>query len=143
MNVSIKKLIGQCVYKNNDDEPCGKVKGVCFSPKGDKVSFITVESLSLIPLSSYIPINKISDAGAKKLILQSEMSVNIGSDNLLESKISKTVYKNGKHGKIKDMRFDIETGEITDVVVEKGAFRRGEKITVNKMYIKENTIYIE
>ncbi len=143
MNVSLKKLIGQCVYKNKDDEPCGKVKGVSFSPEGDKVSSVTVESLSLIPLSSSVPINEISDDGGKKLILQSEISVSRGIDNLMDSKISKAVYKNGKYSKIKDMRFNIETGEITDVVIGKGAFRRGKKIIVNKMYIKENTIYIE
>ncbi len=143
MNISLKNLIGQYVYKNNEEEPFGKVKGVCFSQDGDKVTFVTVESLSLIPLSSSVPINEISAAGNKKLILQSEISVSRGMDNLMDDKILKAVYKNSKYSKIKDMSFDFETGEITDVIVGKGTFRRGKKITINKMYIKENTIYIE
>ncbi len=143
MNVSLKKLIGQYVYKDTEDEPWGRVKGISFADEGDRISSITLETLSLIPLSSSVPINEILDDGGKKLILQSEISVSRGIDNLMDSKISKAVYKNGKYSKIKDMRFDFETGEITDVIIGKGAFRRGEKIAVNKMYIKENTIYIE
>lgn len=143
MNISLKDLIGQCVYKNKDDEPCGKVKGVGFSEEGNKVSSVTVESLSLIPVSRSVPISEILDAGDKKLILSSEISVSRGTDRLMDGKLLKAVYKNGKCGKIKDMRFDFETGEITDAIIGKGTFRRGEKITVNKMYIKENTIYIE
>lgn len=143
MNVSLKDLIGQYVYKNKNDEPCGKVKGVYFSTYGNMVSSVSVETLSLIPVSCTVPINEITDIGDRKLILQSELSLNKGMDSLMVDKTLKTVYKNGKYGKIKDMRFDFETGEITDVIIGNGVFRRDKKISVNETHIKENTIYIE
>ena len=143
MNVTLKNLIGQCVYKNKDKEPVGKIKGVCFSPEGDKISSVAVESLSLIPLSRTVPIGEISGIGNKKLILQSDVSISRGQDKLMGDKGLKAVCINGRYGKIKDMKFDFETGEITDITIVKDAFARGEKIIVNKMYIKENTIYIE
>ena len=143
MNISLKNLIGQCVYKNKDAEPWGRVKGVCFTEVGDKISSVSIETLSIIPLNTAVPIKEISDVGDKKLILQSEVSIGKGKDGLMDNQISGAVCKNGKCGKIKDMKFDFETGEITDVVIENGAFRKGEKICVNKMHIKDNTIYIE
>lgn len=143
MNISLKDLIGKYVYKNNDEEPRGRVKGVCFADEGNRISSVTVESLSLIPLSTSVAINELLDTGNKKLILQTEMHTEKDKNGLGDNRVSCVVYKDSKYGKIKDMRFDFETGEITDMVIGKGAFRRGKKITVNKMHIKDNTIYIE
>ncbi len=143
MNISLKKLIGQYVYKDVNDEPWGRVKGVCFTDKGNKISSVTLETLSLIPLSCVIPIEEFPDTIDKKLILCTESSFGKEKTGLADNQIFRAVCKNGKCGKIKDMRFDFETGEITDVIIGKGAFGIGEKVSVSKMHIKDNTIYIE
>ncbi len=143
MNTSLKKLIGKSVYRDMDDEPWGKVKGVCFSEEESRISSVVIESLSLVPLSTTISIKEIWSDDNKKLILKSESVIGKGRNSLTDSQISKAVYKNGGYGKIKDMRFDFETGEITDIVIAAGVLRKGEKVSVNKTYIKDNTIYIE
>ena len=144
MNITLKKLIGQYVYKDKNDEPWGRVKGVCFTDGGSKICSVMVESLSLIPLSCVIPIKEILDIGDKKLILRPEISIGKRTEGLTtDNQISGAVCKNGKCGRIKDMRFDFETGEITDIIIRKSVFGKGEKVCVNKAYIKNGSIYIE
>jgi len=144
MNISLKELIGKNVYKDENGDPWGKVKGVCFADEGSKICSVMVESLSLIPLSCVIPIKEILDTGDKKLILRSEISIGKRNEGLTtDNQISGAVCKNGKCGRIKDMRFDFETGEITDIIIRKSVFGKGEKVCVNKTYIKNGSIYIE
>ncbi len=143
MKITLKKLIGKCVYKDENQEPWGRIKGVCFADSGERISSVTVETLSLIPICVDVSIKQISDNGDKKLILNSEKSIGKERKGLIDKKISKAVCSDGKCGKIKNMQFNFETGEITDIIIGTGVFRKDEKIYVNKTHIKDNTIYIE
>ena len=65
------------------------------------------------------------------------------SNLIYAGNIKNAVDQDKGRGRLKDIRFDMETGEICDLVVLKNIIVGKEEISVNKIFAKDNTIYIE
>lgn len=147
MQISQNELKGLIVYEKGADEPCGRVKGLCFSKDNNNIKSLQIETISLVPLCKNIEIEAFEGIRGKKIFLKKkfsfkEQNFQKSSANEFEN-ISEIVLNNGKPKKIKDLRFDFETGEITDFYIDNGFFRRAKEYSVNKIQITDNTIYIE
>ena len=147
MQISQNRLKGLWVYEIGSEEPCGRVKGLCFSEDKNNIKSLQVETISLVPLCKNIEIEAFEGIYGKKIFLKKNFSFkeqNLKKSSSTENEnISKIVLNNGKPKKIKDLRFDFETGEITDFYIDNGFFRRAKEYSVNKIQITDNTIYIE
>lgn len=151
MQMSVKGIKGAYIYEHGKTEPCGVIRGVYLSKDTGAVDLVLAETVSLIPISRTVSvrdIEAISDKGAvlKKGVIfggnEHFFKRQIKND-IFEDEISNVVQSDNKPRIKGDMRFDFETGEITEVVVNNGFFRKKNKIPINKMRIKDNTIYIE
>lgn len=151
MQISLKKIKGLYLYEAGSTEPCGVVKGVYFSTETGLVDAILAETVSLIPINKTICIHDIDYINNRKAVLKNGIAF-INNEKFIkeqrkkdvfEDKISNIVQGNSSPRKIRDMQFEFETGEITEIIVDNGFLRKKNKIPINKMKIKDNTIYIE
>ncbi len=147
MKICLKRLKGLIVYEKGCDEPCGRVKGVCFSRDNKNIDFLQIETISLVPLCKNVEIEAFDGILGKKIFMKENFGFEKHKSQnefvIKNENVSKIVLDGGKPKKIKDLRFDFETGEITDFFIDKGFFRKAEEHSVNKMRITDNTIYIE
>ncbi len=147
MKINLKNLIGVTVFENGREEPCARVIGVGLLENQKYVGSIHLETLSLIPLKRTISVDDVLKITREKIILKPGSDVlklkkNEENGNCAEV-ISKVLYYNGKCGKIKNMQFDFETGEIFSFEIGKGFFRKKDFVPADRMQVKDNTIYVE
>ncbi len=151
VQMSVKGIKGTYIYENGNTEPCGVIRGVYLSKDTGTVDLVLAETVSLIPISRTVSMRDIEVMNDKRAILKKGI-VFRNNENFLKEQIKKDVFEddisnviqqNNKPLKKRDMRFDFETGEITEVVVNNGFLKKKNKIPINKMLIKDNTIYIE
>lgn len=151
VQMSVKRIKGMYLYENGNTEPCGVIRGVYLSKDTGAVDLVLAETVSLIPISKIVSMDDIEVMGDKGAVLKRGISFGNNEnflkeqikEDVLENDISNIIKQNNKPLKKGDMRFDFETGEITEVVVSNGFFRKKNKIPINKLRIKDNTIYIE
>ncbi len=151
VQMSVKGIKGTYIYENGNTEPCGVIRGVYLSRDTGAVDLVRAETVSLIPISQTVSVRDIEVMNDKKAVLKKGIRFRNNENfckkrikkGVLEDDISNVIQKNNKILKKEDMRFDFETGEITEIVVNNGFFRKKNKIPINKMLIKDNTIYIE
>jgi len=145
INLNLSKLDGMNVYEYQKSEPCGKIVGCCFSGENGNVSSLIVETLSLIPVKKNITLNKIRKVTNDKIEINCELSDknNYRVNDIRYNDIVGVNRANKTAKKIKDISFDCETGVITDIVVKQNILKKSEIFHVNKITIKDNTIYIE
>ncbi|MBR5156022.1 MAG: hypothetical protein IKW62_06040 [Clostridia bacterium] len=149
MKFSIKNLKGAKVYFWGKDQPWGVFSDVMMNKNGRIEAYI-VKTLSIVPISKVIQnrdIDKIEDG---KIVLKKGMRLvnyelfrKAYTDNTIKSENVKKVVLGGmKPKKLKDMRFDLETGEICDVVISQNIIAGKYRLSVNKISATDNTIYI-
>lgn len=151
VQVSVKRIKGMYLYENGETEPCGVIRGVYLSKDTGAVDLVLAETASLIPISRTVSVNDIEVMGDKRAVLKKGISFKNNENvpkaqmkkDVLEDDILNVIQQNNKTLKKGDMRFDFETGEITELVVKNGFFRKKNKIPINKIRIKDNTIYID
>lgn len=144
MEISLKKLKGTPVCFENKSEPWGIVSDVVFDYKQKKVVALQVKTLSLIPICNIVSLNAAKGLFNKKIILKNDRNLN----NFLKENIESTTFNQVfdsylKKRKIKDVHFDFETGTLCDIVISKNIISGNQKISINKISLKDNTIYIE
>ncbi len=140
---NIKKLK---VYDYNMREPWGTVRDLCFENDSQSIKAIVVETISLIPISCLVEFKDIKNIGMRGIILKKDCrtkKISCLEDFTSIKSISSVRNDKNKKSIFRDMRFNLETGEITDIVLAKNIFSKKTKIPINKITIKENTIYIE
>ncbi len=146
MKINLKKIKGMDVFENGASLPCGKVRGVCFSKDGE-VECLLVESQSIVPIAKKFNINSFQKLSEKGLFFKKGLTFSDYTkgrpDEITDKNISRVALPDGKSGVLKDVVFDFETGEITEFFVKKGRFQKPREILINKIKIKDNTIYID
>ncbi len=148
LEICFKKIKKLKVYTHGKSEPWGIVRDVCLENNTPGIRAIVVETISLIPISRMIEFKDIKHIGEREVVLNENFRIkkvlNENSENFVSVKNIYSV-KNNKSQKslFRDMRFDTETGEITDVIFSKNFFSQKTKIPINKITVKENTIYID
>jgi len=147
MDVSLKSIKGLNVYEKDCSEPSGRIKGVCFSKDRNRIDAVLVETLSLIPLSKKFFMEEFGEICDKKVFLKDGVSVQSAKskkeEDISEEKISGACCTGCNVQKISDMQFDFDTGEINCIILDNGIFKKKDKVKINKMHIKDNTIYIK
>ncbi len=151
VQMSVKGIKGTYIYENGNTEPCGVVRGVYLSKYTGAVDLVLAETVSLIPISRVVSMRDIEVMKDKRVVLKKGIAFRNNENflkeqikkDILEDDISNVIQRDNKPRKKGDMRFDFETGEITEIVVNNGFFKKKNKIPINKMRIKDNTIYIE
>lgn len=148
MEISVKNLKGFKVYDHESSEPWGTVKDVCFDCEPAKVKYFVVETLSLVPISKRVEFGQINNIikGAvvlKKNALAKTCKISEQSGRLSFDSVKKAAYADQKRTRLRDIRFDFETGEMTDFVVSKNIFSHKSHIKAKQISIKENTVYMQ
>ena len=144
MQLSLKRLKGLEVYEDGNPEACGKIKNVCFDARCNRVNGVIVETVSLIPLSKTLFMDEFGEICDDRVLLKKDVSLNKvekRSDKFCI--VSDAIQRGGQAKKIRDIKFDFETGEVIDITTETGLLKKKSKIPVNTMLIKDNTIYVE
>ena len=145
--INKNSLNGKYVYLISENEPCGKVNGLYFSAKTGQIVALSIESLSLIPITKRVEISDIHKLTGEKIVLKKEPrsndDININFDTILDKDVI-GIKENGKRIKrIKDINFDFETGEISDFVIKRNPFGKKESIVIESAEIKKGVIYIK
>ncbi len=143
MEISVKNLKGFKVYNHESSEPWGTVKDVCFDCSPAKVKCLVVETLSLVPISKRVEFGQINNIIKGAVVLKKDaLAKPFRQDKLSFEKVKKAVCDNQKSIQLRDVRFDFETGEMTDFVVSKNIFSPKSHIKAKQISVKENTVYI-
>lgn len=144
MNIGVRELENSKVYRYGEDEPWGIVRKACLNRETNRLEALAVDTCSLIPLRRIIGYEYVECIRGKSIFLKkgcisspAEKSV----DKVLDMATFGTAAK--PRERLRDLSFDTETGEITDVVVSRNKITKKRKIPINKIYIKDNTIYIK
>ena len=150
MKISTRKLKNAKVFYFGEAEPFGIISDTIIDEYG-KVAGYLVKTISIVPISKIISVGDILKFDNGKVILlngitpanSEHFKSKAGTNLVYAGSIKNTVEGEKRRGKLKDIRFDMETGEIYDLVVLKNIIAGKEEISVNKISAKDNTIYIE
>ncbi len=146
MNINLKYLKGLNVYKSDSIRPWGIVRDISLDLTSGKIDTLLIDTISLIPLSHVVDIRNIYQIKNNSIYLKypchntSEKKhgplseLKIGERIMLPDNIST---------RLRDLHFDTETGEITDIIVSRNKLAKKNKISINKIHVKDNTIYID
>lgn len=145
MNINLKSLKGYTVYRSDSLRPWGVVSSASLNAKAEVVALL-IDTISLIPISYLISIQSISHI--------KNHSLHLKSGNIEATYVQKDFFTMPeslmcvappikKTLRLYDFNFDMESGEITDIVVSKTRLAKKNKISINNIFIKDNTIYIE
>lgn len=145
------ELKGTKVYLCNAETPWGVLSDLLIDKNSGKVLAYLIKTLSLVPVSRIVRIkdaklteNKKLEINKTSLIQSCEKFVNENNSNTVRcEKIKNIVLSNGISGKIKNMHFDMETGEISNAVILKNIIAGNHTVSINKISVKDNTIYAE
>ena len=148
MEISVKSLKGFKVYDHESSEPWGTVKDVCFDCDPAKVKYFVVETLSLVPISKRVEFEQINNIIRGAVVLKKDAvakpcKISEQRDTLIFDNVKKAVCENQKKVRLRDIRFDFETGEMTDFVVSKNMFSPKSHIKAKQIFINENTVYMQ
>lgn len=105
-----------------------------------------IETLSIIPIKRRVEVSDIYKLTSKQIILNDnyiEKKVYSGSDSVCEKDIMGIKTEKGQIKKIKDYRFDFETGEIKDFIFKPSFFYKQETIPVKELKIQDNKVFIK
>ena len=124
MKLGLKQVKNIDVYYQDQDQPFAKVFGVILNEKTKKIVAYKIKTLSLIPISMLVATDKILKTDNKKMVLKdtfcpycnnAEDSYNIEIGNINELSCMHNL-------KIRDIRFDFEIGEMSDIIFSKTIF---------------------
>ncbi len=150
MKISARQLKGAKVYVCGEQEPFGEFSDILLDEYGKIVGYI-VKTISIVPISKIIRICDVENIADGKIFLSKTAYIE-NAEHFKSRTGQHSIYSNGlklavnidkRPQKLKDIRFNLETSEICDVVVLKNIIAGKNEISVNKIYAKDNTIYIE
>ena len=140
MELSLKKIKGFRVYEDGASEPWGIIVDAVLDENKMSIVALKADTLSLIPLPKIIPLDNISVIASEKVIVN-ECKNFINSKENCTCELSEL--KVSKNKKLRDVLFLAETGEMTDVIISKNIFSSKAQVSVNKIFVRDNTIYIK
>jgi len=148
LEISSKNLKGFKVYDHESSEPWGTIKDVCFDCNPAKVKCFVVETLSLVPIAKIVEFGQVNNIikGAvvlKKGAMAKPCKASGINGQLSFDNVAKVAYANHTRTRLRDIRFDFETGEMTDLIVSKNILSPQNHIKANQIVLKENTVYMQ
>ncbi len=147
MIINKNSLNGSYVYLVSESEPCGKVNGLYFSAKTGRIEAISVESLSLIPITKIVEISSVHKITKEKIVLKQESHstepVSKNSELISYNDILGVRLKKHRINRIKDVNFNVETGEILEFTVKSGPFSKKKSLKTDEIQIKNGIVYIK
>lgn len=148
MKIKVKKAENLLVYNRGETEPWGTCEGAVTDSGGKKITAICVRTLSLIPTCRSVKISDIEEADGKRIVLKKGCGIS-GAVSDCAIKARQQIVRKGeggekrRHARLNSLCFDTESGDITDVTVLGSPMSKKKKISINKIWVKENTIYVE
>lgn len=148
MEISAKKLKGFKIYNHEANKPFGVVTDICFDESLSKIIALTSETISIIPITKTVSFDSINNIGKDYIVLkkdaeiQSKNSLNNQQSQINFNEIKKAIDPKSHFKKVRDIRFDFETGKMTDIVVSENIFTKQINICRRNVSVKNNTIYI-
>jgi hypothetical protein len=118
-----------------------------YDKKKNRFVGFEIKTLSLIPLEKLIKFESISEFNLNKIKVKNhpEICYKENADTVSRVDTKKTkVSLNNKNikSRLKDFSFNIETGELTDIIFSKNLLSQPKTISANKILLNDNTIYI-
>ncbi len=150
MRFSIGELKNTKVYLYGEDEPFGIFSDTILDEYGIVKGYV-VKTISIVPISKIVKQEDIDRVENEKIVLTKDVTLlnperfknEVNTKFVYADRIKTAVMPDLKENKLKDMRFDFETGQICDVLILKNIITGKEEIPVNKIFAKDNTIYIK
>ncbi len=149
MNIGVRELEKFKVYRYGEDEPWGIVRKACLNRETNRLEALAVDTCSLIPLRRIIGYEYVECIRGKSIFLK-KGCISSPAEKSVDTVFDTAAFDTAAFGtaakpreRLRDLSFDTETGEITDVVVSRNKITKKRKIPINKIYIKDNTIYIK
>ncbi len=150
MKVDLNKLKNIKVYLYGEEEPFGIFSDTILDNFGN-IKGCVIKTISIVPISKAVNKEDILDISYEKIILAQGVGVQSinkfiersGSELIYSNNIKTAITPDAKVKKLKNISFDFETGQICDIVVLKNIISGKEEISVNKIYAKDNTMYVE
>lgn len=124
MKLGLKQVKNIEVYYQDQDQPFAKVCGVILDQNTKKILAYKIKSLSLIPISSFVAVNRILKTDNKKMVLKNNSDYYCDKNAILNNiEIGNISELSCVHNlKIRDIRFDFEVGEMSDIIFSKTIF---------------------
>ncbi len=143
MKTNLKSIKGISVYKKSSLQPWGVVSHVSVNTCSGRVEALFIDTLSLIPLQYAVDLKNIALFNQKAIFLN-DNTIKDRKENFTEIRGNEQIFTHqGKSRFLRDFHFDTETGEISDVIISRSRLSKKNKIPINNIYLKDNTIYIE
>ncbi len=149
MRNGFAELKGAKVYLCKNDMPWGVLTDFAIDEKSGKVTGFFVKTASLIPVPGIVKLANIKLTKSKRLEIDDISLVQtfgqFSKENrvLKSDKIKGIILSGSLIKKIKNIHFDMETGEICDAVIVKNIIAGRQTVFINKISLKDNTIYAE
>lgn len=147
---SVKAYKGLKVYKEYNSEAYAVVNDVYFKKDDNRIFAFLISTLSLVPMHKVILVDSISMLSNGGVYLRQSCEPMELADFQKSFRNScftlesiRGVSSGSSKMKLNDICFNSETGEITDVVISKKKFTKKNKVSINKIVLKDNTIYVE
>lgn len=124
MKLGLKQVKNIEVYYQDQDQPFAKVCGVILDQNTKKILAYKIKSLSLIPISSFVAANRILKTDNKKMVLKNNLDFYCDKKAILNNiEIGNISELSCVHKfKIRDIQFDFEVGEMSDIIFSKTIF---------------------
>lgn len=149
MKRGLKNIKGIKVYNQGDNEAWGIIADVYLAEKTGKIEAFVVKTISVIPIRKAVLFCNAWFDDENRLIVNDKAGIenlehfekNKAATGARAELFKLAALTNGITKKIRDLNFDTETGDICDVVVLKNLIAGDSTISVNKLSVKDNTIY--
>jgi len=146
MNISLKSVKSCNVFRYGSASPWGIVRSLFLCADSGKVEALLIDTLSLVPLSYKVDICDIAHIRNRSVFLKPSCptaTIILKDSFTAPEKLDCITPTTRKTFRLHDLNFDMETGDISDVVLSKNLLSKKNKISINKIRLKDNTIYIE
>jgi len=143
------ELKGTKVYLQNADMPWGILADFAIDEKSGRVMGAVVKTVSIIPVTGIVKLSDMRLIKGKRLEINDislfETFGRFSKEKrvLKMDKIKGIILSGSLIKRIKNIHFDMETGEICDAVVVKNIIAGKQTVLINKISLKDNTIYAE
>lgn len=149
MKNGFAELKGTKVYLQNAEMPWGILTDFAIDEKSGRVMGAIVKTASLIPVTGIIKLSDIRLTKNRRAVIENISLFKTFGRFSKENRVLKTdklkgiIISGSLIKRIKNIHFDMETGEICDAVIAKSIIAGKQTVLINKISVKDNTIYAE
>ena len=141
MKLGLKELKNVNVYYQNQEQPFAKLYGVVVNKDTKKIIAYKIKNLSLIPISGYFIADDIFWVDKRKMVLKNNVNPkqfayekqNLNNIEVVDvhCMVCKQNYR------IKDVCFDFEIGEMTEIIMSKTPISSKIKVDAKNVLLEK------